>query len=50
MWKKSPAKTSTMQQKLSEAAAGFKFLSLTVASTAYGGKELAIIASRAKGK
>ena len=43
----STSKTSTMQKELTEAGeAGFQFVGMTVAETAFGGKELVVILRR----
>ena len=45
------SKTSTMQKELIEAGeAGFEFVGMTVAETAFGGKELVTILRRSPGK
>ena len=45
------SKTSTMQKELTEAGeAGFEFVGMTVAETAFGGKELVTILRRSPGK
>jgi len=45
------SKTSTMQKELVEAGeAGFEFVGMTVAETAFGGKELVTILRRSPGK
>ena len=45
------SKTSTMQKELIEASeAGFQFVGMTVAETAFGGKELVTILRRSPGK
>jgi hypothetical protein len=44
------SKTSTMQKELNEAgAAGFAFVGITVAETAFGGKEVVCILRRSRG-
>ena len=45
------SKTSTMQKELIDAGeAGFEFVGMTVAETAFGGKELVTILRRSPGK
>jgi len=45
------SKTSTMQKELMEAGeAGFQFVGMTVAETAFGGKELVTILRRSSNK